>query len=151
MPANIFLSLDSLIVPMPIVMLGTPQLGAIRLCAAFLVCEGLATLTGLSIHGPFGPGLFCVYLVLLIALIARSTLRSAWWAPALFSLDNLLAGIAAKPSHVSELWLDSATAAITSGILALVGLAIATALAKSAPRRLIHGAGFILLSAAIFL
>ena len=150
-PANILVSLDSLIVSMAIVMLGMPQLRATKLCAAFLVFDGIATLTGLSIHGPFAPALFSVYLVLLLALIVRSPLRSGLWAPALCSLDNLLAGIAAKPGHGSDLWQDALTAAFTSGILALVGIAIASAIAKRAPGGWNFNAGLVLLIAAICL
>jgi hypothetical protein len=156
-PANLFLSLDSLIVSMAIVMLGTPPMRAsfwqVRdlphgLCAAFMICDGFATLTGLSIHSRWGPTLFSAYLLLLVTLLASSTLRSAWWAPALFSLDNLFAGIAATPSHGSDLWIDSATAAITSGILALIGVAIA-AISNMAPSRWVHRAVVILLMAAV--
>jgi hypothetical protein len=153
-PANIFLSLDSLIVSMAIVMLGTPRGAGLRpakalfsdfrLCAAFMVCDGFATLTGLSIHGPLGPALLCAYLVLLLALITRSPLRSAFWAPALFSIDNLLV-------QGSDLWLDTLTAALASGLFALLGIAIATAIAKSMPARWVHGAALILLMAAICL
>lgn len=153
-PANIFLSLDSLIVSMAIVMLDVPRGAGLRpaegffsylkLCAAFMVCDGLATLTGLSIHGPFGPALLCVYLVLLLALVTRSTLRSAFWAPALFSLDNLLV-------QGRDVWLDTLTAAFASGLFALIGIAIASALAKSAPTRWVHRAALILLLAAVCL
>ena len=59
-PANIFVSLDSLIVSITIVMLGMVPLRACRLCAAF-------------------------------------------------SLDNLLVGIAARPSQGSSLWLNKRT------------------------------------------
>ena len=150
MPTNISLSLDSLIVSMAIVMLGMPPLRACRLCAGFMLCDGSATLTGLSSHGPFAPALFAIYGLLMLALIAHSPLRSAWWTPALFSLDNLLAGIAAKPSHESSLWLDPLAAACTSGILALVGVAIGVAITKSAPAQWIPAAGLILLIAVAF-
>ena len=151
MNASISVSLDSLVVSMAIVMLGVPLARAGRLCAAFMVCDGIATLAGLSIHGPFAPVLFCAYLVLLLAVVARSPVRGAFWAPALFSLDNLLAGITAKPSPGSEIWLDSLSAAFTSGLFALVGIAIATVIARNMPRRWIHAAGLILLMAAVCL
>jgi len=151
MPANIMVSLDSLIVSMAIVILGMPPLRACRLCAAFMLCDGIATLTGLSSHGPFAPALLGLYLLLLLALVTRSPWRSAWWAPALFSLDNLLSGIAAKPSHESSLWTDSWTAASTSGILAMLGIAIGVAIMKNAPARWLPAAGVMLLIAVAFL
>jgi hypothetical protein len=151
MPANILVSLDSLIVSMAIVMLGMPPLRAFRLCAAFMLCDGIATLTGLSSHGPFAPALFGIYVLLMLSLITRSPLRSAWWVPALFSLDNLLTGIAAKPSHESSQWIDSLSAASASGILALLGIAIGAAITKNAPARWLPAAGVMLLIAVAFL
>jgi hypothetical protein len=141
--------LDSLIASMALVMLGMPPARAGKLCAAFMIFDGFATLTGLSVHTPFAPALLGAYLVLLLAVATRSPLRTVFWAPALFSLDNLLAGIAAKPSPASGIWLDSLTAAFTSGLLALIGIAIAAAIASKMPRRWVYCAGLILLLAAI--
>ena len=145
------LSLDSLIVSMAIVMLGMPSARALRLGAAFMIFDGLATLTGLSLHGGLAPLLLCAYLALLLAVAARSPWRNALWAPALFSLDNLFVAMAAKPGVGNGIWVDSVTAALTSGLLALAGIAIATAVVRNAPRRYGYRLGLILLVTAICL
>jgi hypothetical protein len=149
-PAIPFLSLDSLIVSMAIVMLGIPAPRNLRLCAAFAFCDGIATLTGLSIHGPLAPMLFGVYGIIMLVAVARVPWRSAYWAPALFSLDNLVAAMASKPSNGQNIFLDGLTAGITSGLFAVAGIGIATAIARSTPRRWLCGAGLVFLIAAIW-
>ncbi len=147
----LFLSLDSLIVSMAIVMLGIPSAKPLRLGAAFMIFDGLATLTGLSIHGALAPLLLCAYLALLLAVAARSPWRRALWAPALFSLDNLIVAMGAKPGLGNGIWVDSLTAALTSGLLALAGIGIAMAIVRNAPRRYSYCLGLILLVTAICL
>jgi len=136
---------------MAVMMVGMPRVRAGRLCAAFLVCDGIATLAGLSAHTPFAPAVFCAYAALLVAVAAHAPWRMAFWAPALFSLDNLLSGMAANPIHASDLWIGCLSAALTSGLFALAGVAIAAALRRRAPEPWMRCAGWILLVAVIFL
>ena len=134
MPISAFLSVDSLMVTVALVTLGMGSEQAYRMCGAFMVCDGLATLAGLSIHGSFGPVLLCAYLVFVLVLTARSPSQIALRDPALFSLDNLVSGMASKPGLTTHIWHDSVDAAVTSGLFALLGVAVATALRRSAPR-----------------
>jgi hypothetical protein len=145
-PASILLSLDSLIASMAMVMLGLPVQRAYRLALAFLISDGIATWVGLSVRGPFGPALFCAYFALLIGILVRSPFRAAFWVPALFSLDNLFAGIVAQPGH----WFDPLATAFASGLLALAGVAIGAIVLRYASHRRLFGAGLILLVVVVF-
>jgi hypothetical protein len=145
-PTSIILSVDSLIASMAMVMLGMPVARAYRLSLAFLLCDGIASCIGLSMHRAFGPALLCAYVAVLIILTARSPFGAALWAPALFSLDNLFAGIAAQPVH----WFDPLTAAFASGLLALAGVAIAATVSRYASHQRLFGIGLILLVAIVF-
>src|ERR1700722_8786987 len=150
-PASILLSIDSLLVSMAIVLFGVPSARAGTLCTAFMIGDGIGTFVGLSMHHPIGPAVLGAYLMILLIVTARVPWRYALWAPALCSLDNLLAGMAGRPS-LGGIWIDSLTAALTSGLLALVGVAIAAAMVRSVPTRWIHYAvGAALVVAAICL
>jgi hypothetical protein len=150
-PASILVSLDSLIASMAMVMLGLPVERAYRLALAFLISDGIATWVGLSVQGPFGPALLCAYFALLIGILVHSPFRAAFWVPALFSLDNLFAGIAAQPGHWYGPWFAPLTTAFASGLLALAGVAIAATVLRCASHpRLFGVAGLILLVAVVF-
>jgi hypothetical protein len=150
-PASILLSLDSLIASMALVMLGLPVERAYRLALAFLISDGIATWVGLSVRGPFGPALLCAYFVLLIGILVRSPFRAAFWAPALFSLDNLFAGIAAQPGHWYGPWFSSLITAFASGLLAFAGVGIGTTVLRYVSHRRLFGfAGLMLLVAVVF-
>lgn len=165
MSVDILLSLDSLIVSMALVMLDVLPGRQRRLCAAFMLSDGIATFLGLSIHTPFAGAwvaefvspIVCAYLLLVIVIAARARSLASrgtnlvLWAPILLGLDNLLAAIAGKPSHAGGVWPASVMAALMSGLLALGGIAMANAVMRGMPRRWAYGAGVLLLIAAILI
>jgi hypothetical protein len=121
-------SLDSLIVSTAMALRWTPPVRYRDLCIGFAICDGMATLAGSSIHGPFAPVLAGVYIMLLAMVVLRSSGRSTLSVPALCSLDNLLAGMTGSAVPWRDVFFNSVTAAVVSGALALMGVTIAAAL-----------------------
>jgi hypothetical protein len=116
---DVGLGIDSFIACLAMGALPITRWEAVRLAAAFGLCDAAATLIGMQIPHAMPSSLdWVLYLICaaLIGIAARHSRRILYLVPILLSLDNLVAG--APPWACVEL-------AVSSAAMALAGLLLA--------------------------